>query len=151
MEIRRALPADASEISLLESEIFSDPWSERDIVGTISTEGSMCFCAISDGKISAYIIGRLIPPEGEIYRIATAPEKRRRGIASRLLSYAVKTERGRGLECLFLEVREKNLPARELYKEHGFLEIGLRKNYYKDPTDNAVIMLLSNECDRTIV
>lgn len=145
MEIRRATPADAGAIVNLEEKVFSDPWSEESVISTISTEGSMCYCAISDGEICGYIIARQIPPEGEIYRIATHPEKRRRGIASRLLLYAIKTERGRGLESLFLEVREKNTPARKLYTECGFTEIGIRKNYYKNPDDNAIIMLLSSE------
>ena len=144
MEIRRAIPRDASEIARLEEEIFSDPWSEESIVSTISTEGAMCYTALSDGEVIAYVIGRQIPPEGEIYRIATREDKRGRGIAYRLLDYAVKTERGRGLEVLFLEVRERNVPARKLYTAYGFHEIDLRKNYYKDPQDNAVIMMLGD-------
>jgi ribosomal-protein-alanine N-acetyltransferase len=140
MEIRRSCPADASQIASLEAEIFTDPWNRADIVSTISTEGSMCYSAISDGKIIGYILGRQIPPEGEIYRIATHPEMRRRGIAYRLLDYAVKTERGVGLEDLFLEVREGNHAARGLYEAYGFRPIGKRKNYYKNPTDDAIVM-----------
>ena len=111
MEIRRALPKDSSEIATAEEEVFPDPLSEKDITSLISTEGSMCYTALSDGEVVAYIIGRQIPPEGEIYRIATLPHKRGCGIAYRLLDYMVKCERGRGLESLFLEVREKNEPA----------------------------------------
>jgi ribosomal-protein-alanine N-acetyltransferase len=148
MEIRRSLPADAKEIGEAEKLIFPDPWSEKDITSLISTEGSMCYTAIKDGQVAAYIIGRQISPEGEIYRIATLPPHRRRGIAYRLLDYAVKCERGIGLETLFLEVREKNLPAINLYKAYGFREISIRKNYYKNPQDNAIIMLLSSEADK---
>lgn len=147
MEIRRSLPKDASQIAKAELDIFTDPWSEEDIVSVISTEGSMCYTALSDGDVISYVIGRQISPEGEIYRIATLPSHRRRGLAYRLLDYAVKCERGRGLESLFLEVREKNTAARALYSSYGFREIGIRKNYYKNPTDNAIIMLLQNEAD----
>lgn len=147
MEIRRSLPRDAEEIATLENEIFPDPWSDTDITSLISVEGSMCYTALSDGKVIGYLIGRQIPPEAEIYRIATAPSHRRRGVAYRLLDYSVKTERGRGLESLFLEVRERNLPARNLYTSYGFREIGVRKNYYKNPDDNAIIMLHSHEAD----
>lgn len=145
MEIRRSLPKDVGEIALAEEKIFSDPWRESDITSLISTEGALCYTAISDGKLVAYILGRTITPEGEIYRIATIPEYRKRGIAYRLLDYAVKTERGRGLENLFLEVREQNTAARNLYTAYGFRQIGLRKNYYKNPTDDAVIMLLGSD------
>ena len=147
MEIRRSLPADVTEITMAEADIFSDPWSERDINDAISQSGSMCYTALSDGAVVAYIIGRQIAPEGEIYRIATLPSHRRRGIAYKLLDYMVKCERGRGLESLFLEVREKNIPARNLYKSYGFREIGMRKNYYKDPPDNAIVMLHCHSAD----
>jgi len=147
MEIRRALPKDSSEIATAEEEIFPDPWSEKDITSLISTEGSMCYTALSDGKVIGYLIGRQISPEGEIYRLATLQKYRRRGVAYRLLDYTVKCERGRGLENLFLEVRERNLPARRLYSSYGFREIGVRKSYYKNPDDNAIIMLHSHEAD----
>jgi ribosomal-protein-alanine N-acetyltransferase len=145
MEFRRSRPDDAPAIRELELEYFSDPWSERDIFSAISTEGAMCYSAVGDdGSLVAYVIARLIAPEAEIYRVAVRTDKRRRGIGYRLLDYAIKTERGRGLESVFLEVRESNVPARNLYRAHGFREISLRKNYYHNPTENAVIMFKGN-------
>ena len=141
MDIRRASALDAPAIHALESEIFSDAWSEKSIFSVICSEGGIAYVAVQDGQVVAYVLGRMIATEGEIYRIATAPSKRQRGIAYRLLDYAVKCERGRGLECLFLEVRSKNVPARNLYRAYGFTEMGERKNYYKDPVDDAVIMV----------
>jgi ribosomal-protein-alanine acetyltransferase len=102
------------------------------------------FTALDGDRPIAYVIGRLIAPEAEIYRVAVRTDKRRRGIGYRLLDYAIKTERGRGLESVFLEVRESNVPARNLYRAHGFREISLRKNYYHNPTENAVIMFKGN-------
>ena len=147
MEIRRATPADAKAIAAAEGEIFSDGWDERAVTDAISATGAMCYVATRGGTLLAYIIGRVIIPEGEIYRIATLPEYRGRGIAYRLLDYAYKTERGVGLETLFLEVRTKNAPARALYRAYGFTEVGVRKNYYKDPPDDAVIMLKACRAD----
>ncbi len=147
MEIRRSTAKDAPEIAAAEDLIFSDPWSERAISDAICTTGAMCYTALRDGKVIAYIIGRLIAPEGEIYRIATLPEYRGRGIAYRLLDYAYKTELGHGLEVLFLEVRTKNSPARALYRAYGFKEAGVRKNYYKNPDDDAIIMIKASRQD----
>ena len=141
MNFRIARPADAFDIADMEAEIFPDPWSYRAVVDLISTEGSMCFAAIDGECIVAYVLGRLIAPEGEIYRIAVRDSHRRRGIAYRLLDYAIKTSLGRGLECTFLEVRSQNTAAIKLYTAYGFGEIGRRKNYYKSPTDDAIIML----------
>jgi ribosomal-protein-alanine N-acetyltransferase len=147
MDFRRSIPADATGIAALEEEIFSDAWSYRDIQDLICTEGGMCFTAIDGGEVIAYVIGRLIAPEGEIYRVAVAPHKRQRGIGYRLLDYAVKTSKGQGLERLFLEVRSKNIPAIRLYTAYGFKEIGTRKNYYKDPQDDAIVMLRAHSMD----
>ena len=147
MDFRRSIPADATGIAALEEEIFSDAWSYRDIQDLICTEGGMCFTAIDGGEVIAYVIGRLIAPEGEIYRVAVAPHKRQRGIGYRLLDYAVKTAKGQGLERLFLEVRSKNVPAIRLYTAYGFKEIGIRKNYYKNPDDDAIVMLRAHSMD----
>ena len=132
MNFRRSIPADVSGIAELEKEIFPDPWDERSVQDCICSEGSMCFTAEEDGRVVAYLIGRLIAPEGEIYRIAVAKHKRNRGLGYRLLDYSVKTSRGKGLESLFLEVRSRNMPAIRLYEAYGFKRVGLRKNYYKN-------------------
>ena len=147
MDFRRSIPADATGIASLEEEIFNDAWSYRDIQDLICTEGGMCFTAVEGDTVVAYVIGRLIAPEGEIYRVAVAPHKRQRGIGYRLLDYAVKTSKGRGLERLFLEVRSRNIPAIKLYTAYGFKEIGIRKNYYKDPQDDAIVMLRAHSSD----
>ena len=141
MDFRRSSPFDTEGIAAIEEASFPDPWSPRDVSDLITTEGGMCFTAAEDGVVVAYVLGRLIAPEGEIYRVAVREDKRRRGIGYRLLDYAIKTSRGRGLESLFLEVRSKNTAAIKLYLAHGFREIGRRKDYYKNPTDDAIIML----------
>ena len=141
MEIRRARPDDATDIAKMEREIFADPFSQKDIFSYICSDTGMCFTALDESGVIGYITGRKIPPEGEIYRIAVREDKRQRGIGYRLLSYALKTERGAGVETVFLEVRSKNQPARALYKAYGFEEISIRKNYYQNPTDDAIIMV----------
>lgn len=147
MEIRRAVADDVSAITEAEELIFPDPWTRKDILSAVCQSGAMCYVAISDGKLAAYVIGRVIAPEGEIYRIATLPEKRGRGIGYRILDFAVKTERGRGLESLFLEVRSQNIPALALYRAYGFKKIGVRKNYYKNPSDDAIVMVKASPAD----
>ncbi len=146
MELRRATAADAPEIAAMESEYFSDAWSESDILSYICSELSMCFSALDESGLVGYILGRKIVPEGEIYRVAVKAERRQRGVGARLLSYAMKTEMGEGVETVFLEVREQNTAARRLYSAEGFVEMGVRKNYYKDPMDNAIIMIYGTKC-----
>ncbi len=141
MEIRRSRPDDATAIAEMEQNIFSDPWEQKDIFSYICSERGMCYTALDGDEPIAYIIGQKIVPEGEIYRIAVREDKRQRGIGYRLLSYALKTEMGHGVETVFLEVRSQNTAARSLYTAYGFKEIGVRKNYYRNPTDDAVIMI----------
>lgn len=140
MEFKRAIPDHAPQIEKIEQESFADPWSSYDIMSIICKESGMSFVALDEGEVVAYLFGCFIPPEGEIYRIAVRGDKRQRGIGYRLLSYAYKTEYGRGLESLFLEVRSKNTAARALYKSFGFEEFGVRKGYYKNPDDDAILM-----------
>ena len=80
MEIRRARPCDAGQIAELEGMIFSDAWQETDITSYICSDLGMCFVATDENGVIGYILGRKIPPEGEIYRIAVHPERRQRGI-----------------------------------------------------------------------
>lgn len=141
MDIRRSIPDDATAIAEMEEKTFGDPWSKKDIFSYICSDIGMCFTALDGGEVIAYIIGRKIAPEGEIYRIAVREDKRGRGVGYRLLSYALKTELGSGVETVFLEVRAKNVPARALYLSYGFKEIGIRKNYYQNPSDDAIIMV----------
>lgn len=141
MDFRKASARDASKIAELEEKYFSDPWSERSVSDCICTEGSMCYVAYDGDNLVAYWLGRLIAPEGEIYRIAVNEKYRRRGIAYRLLDYGTKCARGSGLETLFLEVRARNTAAYALYCAFGFRTLGIRKDYYKDPSDDAVMMI----------
>lgn len=147
MDFRRSNPFDAPKIARLEELCFPDPWSERDIQDLICTEGAMCFSAVDGDRLIAYVTGRIIAPEGEIYRVAVDPEYRQRGIGYRLLDYAMKTSRGDGLETTFLEVRVSNIAARNLYTAYGFKEVSIRKSYYKNPTEDAVIMLKASRVD----
>ena len=146
MEIRLAKPHDSAGIAELEKQCFDDSWCDRDILSYICSETSMCYVAIRDGILAGYMLGRKILPEGEIYRIAVKEELRCRGIGYRLLTHALDEEGNLGVETVFLEVREKNTVARGLYLSAGFEEISVRKNYYKNPDDNAIIMIKGVKC-----
>ena len=148
MEIRRMISADVSRVAKMEAECFADPYSYESIDAILCSEGAMCFSALTDGgELIAYFIGRLIAPEGELYRIAVKESHRGRGVGYRLMDYAVKTSRGKGLEALFLEVRESNLAALALYRAYGFRKIGVRRDYYKSPKEDALVMALVSKSD----
>lgn len=137
LEIRRASGDDVTAIASLEARIFPDAWGEEAVLSYINTT----FVATLDGVLVAYLISNLIAPEGELYRIAVSEECRKMGIGKALLSYAISELKALGLSDFYLEVREKNLPARALYASLGFRESGVRRGYYKNPDDNAVLMV----------
>ena len=147
MDFRRARPDDLTGICELECSSFPDPFEQKAVLSYICSEDGTCFTALDEGKVVAYVIGRKIPPEAEIYRIAVDENYRRRGIGYRLLSYMLKCERGDGVESVFLEVRKSNIAARKLYRAHGFEDVDVRKNYYKNPTEDAIIMLRQSRAD----
>jgi [ribosomal protein S18]-alanine N-acetyltransferase len=97
-----------------------------------------------DGAVAGFLIGREITQdEWEIENLAIAGAARRRGLGSRLLSEFLNLARSRGGKDIFLEVRASNHAARALYQKWAFLEAGVRKSYYQDPLEDALILRLS--------
>ena len=97
------------------------------------------FIAEVHGEVLGYIMFYLMPPEVQILNIAVKKSARNQKIGSRLLESALACE---NISLITLEVRESNIPAINLYKKFGFKTDGLRKNYYKRPNENAVLMSL---------
>ena len=92
------------------------------------------------GKVAGYLCAGLIMDEGHILNLAVGPGMRRTGIASVLIGDVIDRLRERGCRFLFLEVRDSNTAAREIYRKFGFKVIGIRKNYYVSPVEDAIIM-----------
>lgn len=134
--IRKMLEKDLSEVERIEQSCFtSDAWSESSFVYAMESDELLSLTAEIDGRVAGYIVVTRIV-EASIDSIAVAPEYRRQGVAEKLIRAALEGFSG----DVFLEVRQSNLAARELYKKLGFEEISVRKNYYEKPTENAIIM-----------
>lgn len=142
MEIRKAQENDIAEIAALERECFSDPWSEESLRDTV---GTLTLIATDGSTVVGYIITRCVAGEAELFRICVKKEARRHGTGRLLLMRGIEAAREDGAGKMFLEVRSQNAPARALYSKAGFKEAGIRKNYYSDPQDDAVIMVLGTE------
>ena len=136
--VRAAAEADLAEIAKTEALCFSDPWSEASLASHMAGDGGiLLICEGEDGALG-YLSARALPPECEIYRVATLPAHRRCGVGSALLAALFET--AAGVNSFFLEVRENNTPAISLYKAHGFTELARRKNYYRNPKEDALIL-----------
>ena len=138
--IRPALPTDVSALAELERLCFSDPWTAAGIRETIQYETGRAFVALESGRIVGYVMARISSEEGEILDLAVLPSERRRGIGRSLLAAARHALRREGVRELYLEVRESNRPAIELYREQGFRPVGLRSRYYRSPLEDALVL-----------
>ncbi len=143
MNIRRMTIDDLAQVVAIDKASFSLPWPERSFRFEISdNSASRAWVAEEDGKVVGAIVAWLLVDEAHIATIATHPDFRRRGIASKLLSHALRMMMNEGALTSVLEVRESNLAAQEMYRKFGFEESGRRPRYYKDNSEDAILMTL---------
>ncbi len=125
---------------LIEKESFSMPWSESNF-STALTNPSVSFFGVFCEKIlCGFSCVCQVETEAELLNIAVSKEYRKKGIGNILLTATVNFLKDSGAKCVFLEVRESNTAARMLYLKHGFNVLGIRKRYYSNPTEDAVLM-----------
>ena len=135
---------DITAVVELDRLSFSLPWPERSFRFELTDNtASRCWVYEMDGKIVAVIVAWLLIDEAHIATISTHPEYRRQGIAGKLLTYALRYMSKEGAVSSFLEVRESNLAAQEMYQKFGYEAAGRRKRYYKDTGEDAILMTLN--------
>jgi ribosomal-protein-alanine N-acetyltransferase len=143
--LRPMASADVSEVSRIETTAFSTPWSERTFRSLLHRPGVELWVAEWGGQLAAYAILWKVLDDGELANIAVRKDLRGRGIGSGLLSRMLELAEDSGVRSLYLEVRESNGVAREMYARRGFQEIGVRKGYYEGPREDALVLKKSLE------
>lgn len=125
----------------LEKRCFSLPWT-RDMLESQLPDERHVFLVAEDpcGKALGYVEMMTVLDEGYISNVAVDPSCRRQGIGDALIRELLRRGEERSLGFVTLEVREHNEPAIALYEKHGFLPVGLRRNYYDAPKENAILM-----------
>lgn len=136
----------AERLAELDESCFSVPWSREDFAAQTADGDCLALLARDEsGRTPGYILLHLAEDEAEVYRLCVEPGARRLGIGNKLLRQALKLAAERGVRRFYLEVRQSNLPARTLYGGFGFHEVGTRKRYYRDPEEDAVILVREEE------
>ena len=129
------------EVVRIERASFSDPWtrgmfeSELDVAAR-----GYARAALRTGRLQGYLFAVLIPDEAHLGNLAVHPDARRRGIARLLLDELFRDARRAGVRRVTLEVRESNQAARKFYYKNDFIDIAIRKNYYRSPVEDAIVM-----------
>ena len=129
-----------SQIAHLEARCFSDPWSEKSIASELENPLSLWLVAEEDGRVWGYVGSQTVLGESDMMNVAVDPGFRRQGIARTLIETLIAELSKMGSRCLRLEVRVSNENARALYARMGFQQLGLRKNYYHNPKEDALIL-----------
>jgi [ribosomal protein S18]-alanine N-acetyltransferase len=139
--IRRMTPEDVPAVHEIDLLSFSLPWTERsfrfELTENPITRG---WVAEVDGKIIAMLVLWFIIDEAHIATIAVHPNFRRQGIGEQILLHALRDVQDEGAQRAFLEVRAGNLAARAMYRKYGFEVTGVRRRYYKDNNEDALLM-----------
>ena len=128
------------QIALLERECLADPWSQQSSASELHNPLSLWLVAQEGQTLLGYVGSQTCLDETDMMNIAVSPASRRQGVARALIEALVSALRERGSKQLTLEVRASNGPARQLYESLGFLQVGLRKNYYRNPKEDALIL-----------
>ncbi len=142
MEIVPFQSSDLDEIMEIENVSFPTPWTRQCYLDLAPLE-TIFFYVVKDEKaVVGYMLYQAWGEEMELHSIAVSPLRRRLGIARKMIEYMMDDARSRGVKSVFLQVRPSNAAARSLYTKFGFNVIGIRKKYYRDNFEDALVMKL---------
>jgi ribosomal-protein-alanine N-acetyltransferase len=145
--IRRMRLADVPAVHKIDEQSFSLPWPERSFRFEVSeNDVSRGWVAEADvngtPRIIAMLVLWLVMDEAHIATVAVHPDFRRRGLGHHIIVSALEAARAEGAQRAFLEVRERNVAAQEMYAKFGFAVTGRRPHYYHDTGEDAILMTL---------
>ena len=140
MIIAKMTSEHVSQIAQLEKCCFHDPWSENSIASELDNRLSLWLVALEGEQVVGYVGSQTVLGWTDMMNVAVHPDHRRKGIGEALVVALEAALKEIESTCLTLEVRASNAPAKALYTKLGFLEVGCRKNYYRNPREDALIM-----------
>ena len=141
--IREALSSEIESISKIEISSFATPWGKSLFLSALNSREKKIFVDEEDNAVAGFIVVETVLDEAHITDLAVADGYRRKGIAGNLVKKVLDFARGLKVKSVFLEVRERNEAAINLYRKFGFTEIARRKGYYSRANEDALILKLS--------
>lgn len=138
--IRQMELDDLEEVMVIERSLFANPWDENGFFSFLLREDTLFLVAEEAGRIVGYCGAVTVLNEGDVTNVAVEASCQGRGIGRQLMQALIGKTGERGVDRLFLEVRESNLRARSLYESLKFEQVGIRKNYYESPAEDGILM-----------
>jgi ribosomal-protein-alanine N-acetyltransferase len=141
-KIRGANPGDLAAIAEIEGQVFSNPWHPDTFKSLLKRDRARLLVAEDDeGDVAGYAVFWWVLDQAELANLAVRRESQHRGIGSALLDESLKAAAAEGVASIFLEVRMSNSAAHRLYESRGFFQISVRKGYYRNPPEDARILV----------
>ena len=141
MEIIKMNESHVTQVAELEKICFgSAAWSEKSVASELTNALALWLVALDGDRVAGYVGSQTVCGETDMMNVAVHPDFRRQGIGEKLVEQLVAELKAIGSHALMLEVRASNAPAIGLYEKMGFQQVGLRKNYYRDPKEDALIL-----------
>ena len=139
MIIERMNECHVPSVAALERLCFADPWSENSIASELNNPLALWLVAVEGDTVCGYIGSQSVMGESDMMNVAVHPDHRRKGVGE-MLVLALCDGLAKENTSLALEVRASNAPAIALYEKLGFIQVGVRKNYYRNPKEDALIL-----------
>ena len=134
-------PEHVAAVAELEKVCFgTEAWSEKSVASELTNALSLWLVALDGDRVAGYVGSQTVMDESDMMNVAVSPDYRRQGIGEQLVLSLAHALKEKGSHCLTLEVRASNAPAIGLYEKLGFRQVGLRKNYYRNPKEDALIL-----------
>lgn len=140
MILREMLIDDLDQVMEIEQDLFSIPWTKEGFFTFLTRDDAMFLVVEEKEKILGYCGLLMVLDEGDITNVAVCRDRQREGIGHFLMDSLIRLSAERGIHTIHLEVRESNETAIRLYERMGFTKDGIRKNYYTDPVEHAILM-----------
>ncbi|MBS5121960.1 MAG: ribosomal protein S18-alanine N-acetyltransferase [Blautia sp.] len=140
MTFREMLVEDLDQVVDIEQNLFSVPWTKEGFLTYLMKKDTMFFVVEEKERILGYCSMMTVLDEGDILNVAVRSDRQKEGIGQFLVDSMLRMAEMQGIRLVHLEVRQGNGIARRLYQRLGFKEDGLRRNYYENPVENAVLM-----------
>ncbi len=139
-DVRRITAEHIAQVAKIEAETFSEPWSES-ALSILCTEAYPSFALCEGEAVVGYVSCIRALDEIQIINVAVRSDRKRRGYGKMLLDALVSYCEGNEISQISLEVRQSNSAAISLYEKCGYEKVGLRKNFYRLPTESAIVMI----------